>query len=97
MNIEFVGRHLQVEDKTRDFTAIMSELHGFFAACEAADVWPGGAHIELTGDDVTECIGGSEHVKAEQLEHRYETMCDPRLNARQALDLAFDLAELLRR
>jgi 3-deoxy-7-phosphoheptulonate synthase len=83
--------------KTRDFSDIMRELHGFFAACEAADVWPGGVHIELTGDDVTECLGGSEQVLAEQLERRYETMCDPRLNARQSLDLAFDLAGLLRR
>jgi 3-deoxy-7-phosphoheptulonate synthase len=83
--------------KTRDFSDIMRELHGFFAACEAADVWPGGVHIELTGDDVTECLGGSEQVVADQLEQRYQTMCDPRLNARQSIDLAFDLAALLRR
>ncbi len=83
--------------KTRDLNDITRELHGFFAACEAADVWPGGVHVELTGDDVTECLGGSEQVLADHLEQRYETMCDPRLNARQSLDLAFDLAELLRR
>jgi 3-deoxy-7-phosphoheptulonate synthase len=53
-------------------------------------------HVELTGEDVTECLGGSEAVLADQLERRYETMCDPRLNARQSLDLAFRVAELLR-
>jgi 3-deoxy-7-phosphoheptulonate synthase len=82
--------------KTRDFADVMDELHGFFTACRAADVWPGGVHVELTGEDVTECLGGSEAVLAEQLERRYETMCDPRLNARQSLDLAFHVAELLR-
>jgi 3-deoxy-7-phosphoheptulonate synthase len=82
--------------KTRDFADVMTELHGFFAACRSADVWPGGVHVELTGEDVTECLGGSEAVLADQLERRYETMCDPRLNARQSLDLAFRVAELLR-
>jgi 3-deoxy-7-phosphoheptulonate synthase len=82
--------------KTRDFADVMEELHGFFTACRAADVWPGGVHVELTGEDVTECLGGSEAVLADQLEQRYETMCDPRLNARQSLDLAFHVAELLR-
>ncbi len=83
--------------KTRDFDDVMRELHGFFAACDAADVWPGGVHIELTGENVTECLGGSHQVLGEQLEQRYETSCDPRLNARQSLDLAFQVAELLRR
>ena len=83
--------------KTRRFDDIMRELQGFFAACEAADVAPGGVHVELTGEDVTECLGGSDEVLGEQLEQRYETMCDPRLNARQSLDLAFHIAELLRR
>jgi 3-deoxy-7-phosphoheptulonate synthase len=82
--------------KTRDFDDVMQELHGFFASCRAAEVWPGGVHVELTGEDVTECLGGSEAVLADQLEQRYETMCDPRLNARQSLDLAFHVAELLR-
>ena len=81
--------------KTRRFDDIMRELHGFFAACEAADVVPGGVHVELTGEDVTECLGGSDEVLEEHLEDRYETMCDPRLNARQSLDLAFEVAELL--
>ena len=82
--------------KTRDFTAVMRELRGFFDACKGSGVWPGGVHIELTGEDVTECLGGSEEILGEQLEERYETMCDPRLNARQSLDLAFQVAELLR-
>ncbi len=83
--------------KTRRFDDIMRELHGFFAACHAADVWPGGAHIELTGENVTECLGGGDAVLGADLERRYETMCDPRLNARQSLDLAFEVADLLRR
>ena len=83
--------------KTRDFRDVMRELHGFFAVCDAAEVWPGGVHVELTGDNVTECIGGSSEVLGEHLEERYETQCDPRLNARQSLDLAFQTAELLRR
>jgi 3-deoxy-7-phosphoheptulonate synthase len=82
--------------KTRDFNDVMRELHGFFAACGSADVWPGGVHIELTGENVTECLGGSHEVLGDQLEQRYETSCDPRLNARQSLDLAFQVAELLR-
>jgi 3-deoxy-7-phosphoheptulonate synthase len=82
--------------KTRRFDDIMRELRGFFAACEAAGVWPGGVHVELTGENVTECLGGTEEVLEDHLEHRYETMCDPRLNARQSLDLAFQVAELLR-
>jgi 3-deoxy-7-phosphoheptulonate synthase len=83
--------------KTRHFDAIMTELEGFFAACRAERVWPGGVHLEYTGEDVTECLGGSEHVSEEHLDRRYETLCDPRLNARQSLDLAFRLAELMRR
>jgi 3-deoxy-7-phosphoheptulonate synthase len=83
--------------KTRRFEDVMRELREFFAACEAADVWPGGVHVELTGENVTECLGGTEEVLGDHLEHRYETMCDPRLNARQSLDLAFQVAELVRR
>src|SRR3954447_6759193 len=80
--------------KTRDFAAIMSEIRSFFAVHRAEGTWPGGVHIELTGDDVTECLGGGDEVA--DLDERYETACDPRLNARQSLDLAFQLAELLR-
>jgi 3-deoxy-7-phosphoheptulonate synthase len=83
--------------KTRRFDDVMRELRGFFAACETADVWPGGVHVELTGENVTECLGGTEEVLGDHLEQRYETMCDPRLNARQSLDLAFQVAELVRR
>jgi 3-deoxy-7-phosphoheptulonate synthase len=82
--------------KTRHLDDVMRELRGFFAACRAADVWPGGVHVELTGEDVTECLGGTEEVLGDHLEQRYETMCDPRLNAQQSLDLAFQVAELLR-
>jgi 3-deoxy-7-phosphoheptulonate synthase len=82
--------------KTRSFDAIMGELEGFFAACWGEGAWPGGVHLEYTGEDVTECLGGSEAVSEQQLEHRYETLCDPRLNARQSLDLAFRVAELMR-
>jgi len=83
--------------KTRHFDSIMAELEGFFTACRAERVWPGGVHLEYTGEDVTECLGGSEGLGEEHLDHRYETLCDPRLNARQSLDLAFRLAELMRR
>jgi 3-deoxy-7-phosphoheptulonate synthase, class II len=83
--------------KTRRFDDVMSELRGFFDACDAAEVWPGGVHIELTGEDVTECLGGTDEVLGDHLDQRYETMCDPRLNARQSLDLAFQVTELLRR
>ena len=83
--------------KTRHFDDVMAELRGFFAVCRSADVWPGGVHVELTGENVTECLGGTEEVLGTHLEQRYETMCDPRLNARQSLDLAFQTAELLRR
>jgi len=83
--------------KTRRLDDIMREIEGFFAACDAAGVAPGGVHVELTGENVTECLGGSDEVLDEHLEERYETMCDPRLNARQSLDLAFRVAELLRR
>jgi 3-deoxy-7-phosphoheptulonate synthase len=82
--------------KTRHFDEVMAELDGFFTACRTAGVWPGGVHIELTGDDVTECLGGAEEVLPEHLDQRYETACDPRLNARQSLELAFRVGELLR-
>ncbi|HEX4519394.1 MAG TPA: 3-deoxy-7-phosphoheptulonate synthase class II [Gaiellaceae bacterium] len=83
--------------KTRHFDAIMAEIEGFFRACRAGGVWPGGVHLEYTGDNVTECLGGSEGLEEEHLDARYETLCDPRLNGRQSLDLAFRLAELMRR
>jgi 3-deoxy-7-phosphoheptulonate synthase len=82
--------------KTRHFDAILEEIAGFFAAHRQVGTWPGGVHVELTGDDVTECLGGSLEILEPNLDDRYETMCDPRLNARQSLDLAFRVAELLR-
>ncbi len=82
--------------KTRHFDAVMHEVEQFFACCREEGVWPGGVCVELTGDNVTECLGGGDEVRGEDLEHRYETLCDPRLNARQSLDLAFRLAELVR-
>ena len=82
--------------KTRHFDQITDEIRGYFEVHRAEGTWPGGIHIELTGDDVTECLGGAEEVLDEHLAQRYETACDPRLNARQSLDLAFHVAELLR-
>jgi 3-deoxy-7-phosphoheptulonate synthase len=83
--------------KTRHFDAIMAEIESFFTACRDEGAWPGGVHLEYTGDPVTECLGGSDELAEDQLDDRYETLCDPRLNGRQSLDLAFRLAELMRR
>jgi 3-deoxy-7-phosphoheptulonate synthase len=82
--------------KTRRFDDVLREIEGFFAAHREVGSWPGGVHLEITGENVTECLGGSEEVLEEQLDHRYETLCDPRLNVRQSLDLAFRVAELMR-
>jgi len=82
--------------KTRRFDDILKELRGFFDAHHGAGTWPGGVHVELTGDDVTECLGGFGDILEDQLHLRYTTTCDPRLNARQAIDLSFRVAELLR-
>jgi len=82
--------------KTRRFEVVIDEVAGFFEVCRAEGVWPGGLHCELTGDDVTECLGGGEDLLEEQLDVHYTSACDPRLNARQSLDLAFRTAELLR-
>lgn len=81
--------------KTRDLVDILDEIAGFFAAHRAAGTHPGGVHVELTSDDVTECLGGGEQILDGDLDLRYETICDPRLNGRQSLDLAFQVAELL--
>ncbi len=82
--------------KTRSLDAILGEVEGFVRAHRSEGTWPGGIHIELTGDDVTECVGGGDEITDTDLDNRYETMCDPRLNARQSLDLAFRTAELIR-
>jgi 3-deoxy-7-phosphoheptulonate synthase len=81
--------------KTRHLDAVMQEIEGFFSAHRGEGTWPGGVHVELTGDNVTECLGGGHEILDEHLGERYETMCDPRLNSRQSLDLAFRIAELL--
>jgi 3-deoxy-7-phosphoheptulonate synthase len=82
--------------KTRRFEDILGEIQGFFAACLSEGAWPGGVHLEFTGEPVTECLGGSEEVLEDHLDRNYATLCDPRLNARQSLDLAFRVAELMR-
>jgi 3-deoxy-7-phosphoheptulonate synthase len=82
--------------KTRRFDDIMSELQTFFALHEAEGTTPGGAHVEMTGQDVTECVGGARGLSEDDLGNRYETFCDPRLNAEQSLELAFLIAEELK-
>ena len=81
--------------KTRHFDAIVDEISGFFESHAQAGTVAGGIHLELTGDAVTECLGGSDGLGDDDLASAYETMCDPRLNGRQALDVAFRVAELL--
>ncbi|MFQ5939073.1 MAG: class II 3-deoxy-7-phosphoheptulonate synthase [Alphaproteobacteria bacterium] len=81
--------------KTRAFDRILSEVKGFFAVHQAEGTYGGGVHLELTGQDVTECIGGAQEITEGVLADRYHTHCDPRLNASQALELAFLVAELL--
>lgn len=82
--------------KTRAFEDVMDEVQGFFDVHHALGTWPGGIHVELTGDDVTECVGGGEELAEIDLGSRYESVCDPRLNRVQSLELAFLTAEMLR-
>jgi 3-deoxy-7-phosphoheptulonate synthase len=82
--------------KTRRFDDVIREVQGFFDVHRALGTWPGGIHIELTGDDVTECVGGGEALVEGDLGSRYESVCDPRLNRVQSLELAFLVAEMLR-
>lgn len=81
--------------KTRAFSQVADELNGFFDVHQELGTWPGGVHIELTGDDVTECVGGVDELAEADLANRYETACDPRLNRNQSLELAFLVAERL--
>jgi 3-deoxy-7-phosphoheptulonate synthase len=81
--------------KTRRFDDVISEVQGFFDVHRSLGTWPGGVHVELTGDDVTECVGGGEALLEGDLGHRYESVCDPRLNRVQSLELAFLVAEML--
>ena len=82
--------------KTRHLEDIVTEIAGFVRAHRTEQTWPGGIHVELTGDDVTECLGGSHGLSDADLDDRYQTVCDPRLNGRQGIDLAFRVAELIR-
>ena len=83
--------------KTRRFDDVIAEVQGFFDVHRAVGTWPGGVHVELTGDDVTECVGGGEELAEIDLGNRYESVCDPRLNRVQSLELAFLVAEMLRK
>ncbi len=82
--------------KTRPFDRILSEVKSFFAIHQAEGTYAGGVHLEMTGQNVTECTGGARAISDEDLNDRYHTFCDPRLNAEQAIELAFLLAELLK-
>jgi 3-deoxy-7-phosphoheptulonate synthase len=81
--------------KTRRFDDVLTEIKQFFRVHQAEGTVPGGVHLELTAEDVTECLGGAEDILDDQLFNRYEALCDPRLNARQSLDLAFLVGEML--
>ncbi len=82
--------------KTRHFDRVVDEVQGFFEVHQALGTYPGGIHVEITGDDVTECLGGAQEISDADLSGRYETACDPRLNTQQSLELAFLVAEMLR-
>jgi 3-deoxy-7-phosphoheptulonate synthase len=82
--------------KTRNFDAILAEVRGFFDVHQAEGSWAGGVHVEMTGQDVTECTGGAHKLTEANLTERYETFCDPRLNAEQSLELAFLVARELK-
>jgi len=82
--------------KTRHFDRIVDEVLGYFEVHRELETHPGGLHVELTGEDVTECLGGAQAIEDVHLPNRYETACDPRLNTQQSLELAFLVAEMLR-
>jgi 3-deoxy-7-phosphoheptulonate synthase len=91
------GNTMKMGDfKTRSFDRILSEVKGFFAAHRSEGTHAGGVHFEMTGQDVTECIGGAQAITEARLGDRYHTHCDPRLNATQALELAFQISEALK-
>jgi 3-deoxy-7-phosphoheptulonate synthase len=83
--------------KTRPFDQILAEVRRFFQAHQAEGTYAGGVHFEMTGQDVTECLGGMQEITDESLADRYHTHCDPRLNGSQALELAFLIAEGIKR
>ena len=82
--------------KTRSFDKIIEEIEAFFLIHKEQDSFPGGIHLEITGQNVTECIGGEQEIKEENLSDRYHTHCDPRLNANQGVELAFKISEFLK-
>jgi 3-deoxy-7-phosphoheptulonate synthase len=82
--------------KTRPFDRILAEVRGFFDVHRGEGTYPGGVHFEMTGQDVTECLGGAQEISESALADRYHTHCDPRLNASQSLELAFLIAEMLK-
>ena len=82
--------------KTRPLTNIISEIESFFQIHRSEGSYPGGIHLEMTCQDVTECIGGVQEIKESDLKSRYHTYCDPRLNASQSLELSFLLSEFLK-
>jgi 3-deoxy-7-phosphoheptulonate synthase len=83
--------------KTRNIEDILSDLRSFFALHRAEGTIPGGVHLEFTGENVTECIGGARSIQDTQLGKRYLTTCDPRMNAEQRLEFAFQIAEMIRK
>ena len=82
--------------KTRPLKDIISEIHNFFQIHRSEGTYPGGVHLEMTGQDVTECMGGLQEITDQDLKNRYHTYCDPRLNASQSLELAFLLSDFLK-
>ena len=92
------GNTYQAESghKSRNFDRILQEIRLFFQIHWACGTVPGGVHFELTGDNVTECTGGGRDLKDHHLPENYLTQCDPRLNAEQSLELAFQIAEMIR-
>ena len=83
--------------KTRTFDSVVKEVKNFFAVSQSEGSYAGGLHIEMTGQDVTECTGGAQKISDEDLSNRYRTHCDPRLNASQALELAFLISQELKK
>ena len=83
--------------KTRNFDTIIDELKTFFYIHESMNTIAGGIHVELTGENVTECLGGINNIKDKDLDKRYETTCDPRLNNEQSLEIAFLVSKLLKK
>ena len=82
--------------KTRDVNSVLREIRSFFAVHRSEGSYPGGVHFEMTGQNVTECIGGTHKITEEKLKERYHTHCDPRLNASQSLEMAFLIADTLK-